>query len=561
MTDQKKLASPPSGDYVRFIPLGGLDEVGMNCALIECNDSILMIDCGITFPETGDFGVDIIVPDWTYILDNLDRLDGIILTHGHEDHIGAVPFFLGQVDVPVYSGKLTLGMLHRKLQSHGLSDADLFDVEPGDQLEIGPFVVEFIHTNHSVPNAMAVALHTPLGTALFTGDWKYDQTPLYDEPADLPRFAQLGEGNMLALFGDSTNANSPGFSVSESRVQRGLSEVIENAPGRVIVAQFSSNLHRVAGLMEIAYQQGRKVVLMGTSLVKNSNIARDQGFLPFPPEDVLIKPHEVDNYGDDEILVISTGSQAEPRSSLSRMANGDHRNLEIGKNDTVILAARQIPGNEYGINFMINGLLKRGATVITADDAEIHSSGHGKQEEIKLMINLTRPQYLVPVHGEYRMRQKHAQLGKELGVENSLLIENGDVLEFTADGAAVVGRVHHGRLLVDGRTVGDMEDFQLRDRRKLANAGIVVAFAVLDRENGALTQPPELMQRGVIGPADGEDVLSGAASAALRGVDALSPDARRDLSEVKEAIRGEIRNYFRKSLERRPVVIPVVHEL
>lgn len=561
MTESKELPSPPSGDYVRFIPLGGLDEVGMNCALVECNDSILMIDCGLTFPETGDFGVDIIVPDWTYILDNLDRLDGIILTHGHEDHIGAVPYFLSQVDVPVYSGNLTLAMLHRKLQSHGLQDAELFDVEPGDQLEIGPFVVEFIHTNHSVPNAMAVALHTPLGTALFTGDWKLDQTPLYEESADIRRFAQLGEGNMLALFGDSTNATVPGYSVSESVVQKGLAEVIENAPGRVIVAQFSSNLHRVAGLMDIAYRQGRKVVLMGTSLVKNSNIARDQGFLPFPPEDVLIKPHEIDDYPDREILVISTGSQAEPRSSLSRMGHGDHRNMNIVKTDTVVLSARQIPGNEYGINFMINSLLKRGATVITADDALIHSSGHGKQEEIKLMINLTRPKYLVPVHGEYRMRQKHAALGRDLGVDESLLIENGDVLEFTEDGATVVGRVHHGRLLVDGRTVGDQEDFQLRDRRKLANAGIVVAFAVLDRENGALAAPPELMQRGVVGPADSDGVMEAAAEAAARGVEALGPDARRDLSEVKEAIRSEVRNYLRKTLDRRPVVIPLVHEL
>ncbi len=562
MSNNNHLPRPPKGDYLRFIPLGGLDEVGMNCAIVECNGSMLMIDCGLTFPETGDFGVDIIVPDWSYVMDNLDLLDGLILTHGHEDHIGAAPYFLKEVDVPVYSGKLTLGFLHRKLQSHGIGDdVELIGVEAGDVLDIGPFSVEFVHVNHSVPNAMAIALHTPLGTSLFTGDWKLDHTPLYEPPADLSRLAQFGEGKMLALFGDSTNANTPGFTTSETEVQKGFIDVLDDAEGRVIVAQFSSNLHRLAGNLELAARFGRKVALLGTSLVKNSNIARDTGFLPMPADDLLIKPHEIDNYEPHELLIISTGSQAEPRSSLARMAFGDHRNIEIMEGDTVILSARQIPGNEYGINSMINHLLKRGARVLTAADAPIHASGHGRREEMKLMINLTRPEYLVPVHGEYRMRKAHAEMGKSLGVENNLVIENGDVLEFTPDSAEIIGRIQHGRLLVDGRTVGDTEDFQLRDRRKLANAGIIVAFAVLDHENGELTQSPDLMQRGVVGPADGDDVLAEAAEAALAGVEALSRDARRDLSEVREAIRVSVRNYIQKSIGRRPIVIPVVHEL
>ena len=562
MTNKSSVSSPPSGDYVRYIPLGGLDEVGINCALVECNDSMLMVDCGITFPRTREFGVDVLIPDFSYVMDNLELLDGIVLTHGHEDHIGAVPYFLKEVDVPVYSGELTLGMLHRKIQSHGLTDqVDLFEVEAGDQLEIGPFVVEFININHSVPNAMAVALHTPLGTALVTGDWKLDQTPVYGETADLTRLAEIGQGDVLALMGDSTNATESGFSTSEREVKKGFSDVIDEAEGRVIVGQFSSNIYRVATLLQLAYEHDRKVALLGTSLVKNTNIARDLGYFPMPPEDVLIKPHEIEDYPDHKVLVVSTGSQAEPRSSLARMSHGDHRNIDVQPTDTIVLSARRIPGNEYGINIMINNLLKRGATVITAEDRPIHCSGHGKQEEMKLMMNLTKPEFLVPVHGEYQMRKRHAQLAEAVGIEDSLLINNGDVLEFTSDYARVVGQVHHGRLLVDGRNVGDPEDFQLHDRRKLANAGIVIAFAVLDRERGELTEPPNLLQRGVIGPADGEEVLEGASRAAERAVDRLSDNARADITEVKESIRLNVRQYFKDELNRRPVVIPVVHAL
>ncbi len=562
MSSHSSVPAPPPGDYVRYIPLGGLDEVGLNCAIIECNDSMPMVDCGITFPETREFGVDVLIPDWSYVIEHLELLDGIVLTHGHEDHIGAVPYFLKEVDVPVYSGELTLAMVNRKLQSHGLgNEVDLYDVEPGDQLEIGPFVVEFININHSVPNAMAVALHTPLGTALVTGDWKLDQTPVFGEPADLSRLADLGDDDTLALFGDSTNATEPGFSTSEGAVQDGFSDLLDDADGRVIVGQFSSNIYRVAAQLQLAYEHGRKVAMLGTSLVKNTNIARDMGYLPMPPEDVTINPRELENYPDDQLLILSTGSQAEPRSSLARMAHDDHRNLNIKPSDTIVLSARQIPGNEYGINEMINNLLKRGATVITADDRPIHCSGHGKQEEMKLMMNLTKPDYLVPVHGEYRMRQRHAALGESVGIDDSLLIENGDVLEFTEDYAEVIGEVDHGRLLVDGRNVGDPEDFQLHDRRKLANAGIVIAFGVLDRDHGELTEPLELLQRGVIGPADGDQILEGAARAGDKSIDALSSNARGDLSEVREAIRQEVRRYFQDNVNRRPVVIPIIHAL
>ncbi|MBA2663230.1 MAG: ribonuclease J [Bradymonadaceae bacterium] len=552
----------PEEDYVRFIPLGGLDEVGMNCSLIECNGAMLLVDCGITFPETDSFGIDIILPDWAYVLDNLDRLDGILITHGHEDHIGALPFFLREVDVPVYAGRLALGMLRKKLQSTELEgEVELYPVEAGDRLEIGPFVVEFVHVNHSIPDAMAIALETPLGRVLFTGDWRIDQTPLYEAPTDLLRLAEFGREGLLAIFADSTNAHTPGFTTSERAVKRGLSELFESVPGRIIIAQFSSNLHRMSGVIDLASRYGRKVALSGHSMVKNFGIARELGLVTLPDDKVLINMQNVRDYPDDEIVIITTGSQAEPRSALTRMAYGDHNDVKIGPTDTIVLSARQIPGNEYYINFMLNNLAKRGAKIITANDGEIHGSGHAQQDELKLMLTLTRPTYLVPVHGEYRMRKRHAELGVEVGVPHTRLIENGDILEITASGAQVIGHVHSGRLLVDGKNVGDPDDFQLRDRRMLATAGILVAVAVIDRDTGEMSAPPDLLQRGVVGPNESEEMLNEAAKAAWDAVKGLPADARRDVSEVSEAIRATIRRYFRRHMDRKPMVIPIVHEL
>lgn len=554
--------NPPDKDYVRFIPLGGLDEVGMNCAIIECNGTMLLVDCGITFPETDSFGIDIILPDWSYVLENLDRLDGVLLTHGHEDHIGALPFFLQEVDVPVYGGHLTLGMLSKKLESHGLAgEVDLFPVTPGDRLQIGPFVIEFIHVNHSIPNAMAIALETPLGRVIFTGDWRIDQTSTYEPMTDLHRLAQFGQQGTLALFGDSTNAFSPGFTRSELVIKNGLSELFESAKGRLIIAQFSSNLHRIAAIIELAARHGRKVALSGHSMTKNFGIARELGFVELAEDDVVINMQNVRDYPNEKIVIVTTGSQAEPRSALTRMAYGDHNDIKIHPDDTIVLSARQIPGNEYSINFMLDHLAKRGARIVTANDGEIHGSGHAQQEELKLMINLTRPTYLVPVHGEYRMRKKHAELGKQCGVSNALIVNNGDILEFTKDGAKVVGEVPNGRLLVDGKNVGDASDFQLRDRRMLATAGIIVAVGVIDRDSGQMNAPPDLLQRGVVGPNEGAEILNEASSQAWEAVQRLPEDARRDLNEVKEAIRIAIRQYFRREMERKPVVIPIVHEL
>lgn len=551
----------PKHDYVRFIPLGGLDEVGMNCALLECNGSMIMIDCGLTFPED-EYGIDLVLPDWSYVMDNLDKLDAVLITHGHEDHIGALPFFLQEVDVPIYSGRLTLAMLNAKLQSHGLGgQVETISVEPGDKIKIGAFNVEFLHTNHSVPNAMSIALGTPLGGFLFTGDWKMDQTPLYEPTMDLRRFAALGTDGILGLFGDSTNSEVPGFSTSERDVFKGLDDVLDGAKGRVIVAQFSSNLHRVRGMLDLAQKHGRKVALLGRSLTRNFNLACEEGFIEVAEPQLLIDAREIDNYAPDKLLIISTGSQAEPRASLTRMGLGDHRQITINKNDTVVLSARHIPGNERGIYNMLNNLAKQGATLVTAAETPIHATGHAKQEELKLMLNLTRPQVLVPVHGEYRMRMRHAQLGEEVGVPQQELIENGDVLQFDKNGARVVGQVYTGRLLVDGKSMGEHKEMVLRDRAQLAHAGMVVAVVTMQRSAGQISVAPELLQKGLLGDAESDELMAEAADYALEAIEALSHKARRDSNEVRDAMRTALRRFFRKHLDRKPVVIPVVHEV
>jgi ribonuclease J len=378
---------------------------------------------------------------------------------------------------------------------------------------------------------------------------------------DLQRFAELGREGVLALFGDSTNSETPGLSTSESVVKQGFADLLERTKGRVIVAQFSSNIDRVGGLIELAEEHNRKVVLLGRSLLRNYGLAKGQGFLDEPKGDVIIQPHEMDNYDEGELLVISTGSQAEPRASLTRMALGDHHMITVEPSDTVVISARQIPGNERGIQNMINNLAKRGATVLTASDGPIHCTGHAKAEELKLMINLTQPEHLVPVHGEFRMRKRHAELGRAVGVDNAQLITDGDVLEFRRDGANVIGRVSTGRQMVDSGQVGDIQDLELRDRAKLANSGIVVAFLVMDRDKGKVASGPELIQRGFMGEVEIDEHIEDAASYALQAVNDLSNNARRELNEVREAVRTSVRRYFRKQINRKPVVIPVVHEL
>lgn len=550
-------------DYVRVLPLGGLQTFGMNCCLIEHADTLLMFDCGIAFPDQPQFGLDYFLPDWTYALDNEDRLGAIIITHAHEDHVGALPFLLSELnDVPVYCGRYTAASIRHRLREWGLDEPEIHIVEPGDVVEVGPYELEFLHVNHSIANASSVAIRTSLGCVLFTGDWKLDQTPIGEPVMDLAAFARLGDEGVLAVVGDSTNAEIPGFSRSEREVQRGLRRVISDAEGRVIVAMFSSNIPRVRGLVEVAQELGRKIVLLGRSLNQNVAFAREHGFLAIDGESPFVPVEEMDRYPAHRLLILATGSQAEPRSSLHRIAQGDHHQIAATPGDTVVLSARIIPGNESAIYYMIDGLTRRGAKVVTPRDGAIHTSGHAYRDELKLLLNLTRPEWVVPVHGEYRMRLAHAELARELKFR-AVLIEDGDVLEFKADDAAVVDTIDIGRVAVDGKLFGDLDDVQLRDRRKLAETGIVVAFAVLDKSSGALTGGPDLIHRGFLSDEDPEarELLQEARAYAREAVEELSPDARTDAAEVGEALRTSIRRFFRKAIDRKPVVVPVVHEL
>lgn len=560
-SNSSSVPAPPDGDYVRYIPLGGLDEVGANCAIVECNGSMLMVDCGYTFPESESFGVDYLLPDWSYVLEHVDLLDGVVITHGHQDHIGALPYFLQEVDVPIYSGRLTLGLLRSQLEEKNLADqVSLVEVNTDELLEIGPFTAEFVHVNHSVPNARSISLDTPLGKFVVTGDWKLDQSVPYQPATDLQTFADLGRDGVTALFGDSTNAEVDGYSTSEADVKDGIEDVVNDAPGRVVVAQFSSNIHRLQGLLDLAHDHGRNVLLLGYSLRSSFDLGLEQGFIDLPDDDLMVKPHEARNLPDDELLVISTGSQAEPRASLSRLALDEHRHLTLDENDRIVISARVIPGNERGIQNMIDNLARRGVSIYRAGDAPIHGSGHGCAEELKLMMNVTDPDYLVPVHGHYAMRQRHAELGEEVGVPEQLMIENGDVLEFTRNDAEVVGQVDSGRVIVDGDSYGDEQHVAVRDRQKLANSGLIVAFAVIDRNTGDVTGNPDLIQHGLLSEDDME-LMDRATDAARQGLEELSPQARRDSTEVDEALRSSIRHFFSTRIDHKPVVVPIVHEL
>ncbi len=560
-SNSSSVPAPPDGDYVRYIPLGGLDEVGANCAIVECNGSMLMVDCGYTFPESESFGVDYLLPDWSYVLEHVDLLDGVVITHGHQDHIGALPYFLQEVDVPIYSGRLTLGLLRSQLEEKNLADqVSLVEVNTDELLEIGPFTVEFVHVNHSVPNARSISLDTPLGKFVVTGDWKLDQSVPYQPATDLQTFADLGRDGVTALFGDSTNAEVDGYSTSEADVNAGIEDVVSDAPGRVVVAQFSSNIHRLQGLLDTADRHDRQVLLLGYSLRSSFELGLEQGFIELPDDDLMLKPHEARNLPDDEVLVISTGSQAEPRASLSRLALDEHRHLTLEEKDRVVISARVIPGNETGIQTMIDNLARRGVSIYRASDAPIHGSGHGCAEELKLMMNITDPDYLVPVHGHYAMRQRHAELGEQVGVPEQLMIENGDVLEFTHDDAEVVGQVDSGRVIVDGDSYGDEQHVAVRDRQKLANSGLIVAFAVIDRNTGDVTGNPDLIQHGLLSE-DNMELMDRATDAARQGLEELSPQARRDSTEVDEALRSSIRHFFSTRIDHKPVVVPIVHEL
>ncbi len=551
---------------LRILPLGGLGEIGKNMTVIEYGGKIVIVDTGLMFPTAEMLGIDLVLPDFSYLRNKLDDIEAIVLTHGHEDHVGALPYVLREIGIPpaIYGGRLTIGMVRSKLEEHKLRDVPLRDLEPGTIERAGGFGIEMIHMSHSIPDACAVAIHTDLGPILLTGDYKFDQTPVDGSPADFARLAELGAEGLLCLCGDSTNADRPGVATSESSVGPALLETFSRADGRIIVTCFASNVHRVQQVVDAADALGRKVALVGRSMRKNFNIASNLG-IANAPDGLLIQPREIEDYPDEEVVAISTGSQGEPLSALRRMAHGEHRDVQLHSGDTVVFSATPVPGNERSVNETIDRIFEIGARVITAADAPIHASGHGYQEDMKLMLNLTRPKYVMPVHGDFKRLRLHAGLAESVGVEPDRIFQsrNGVPLEIDAKGARLGDDIGAGMIFVDGLELGEPDDAALRDRRTLSADGLVIVVATVSIEDGEVAADPEISFRGV--PFRGEDdtdrllveladVVEDKLEEALRG-------KTREPSLIRQDVHDVVASFVFKRLKRRPMVLPVVIEV
>jgi ribonuclease J len=549
---------------LEVVPLGGLGEFGMNMLSLTWGETTVVVDAGVMFPDPDLLGVDRIIPDLTYLQEK-GGASALILTHGHEDHIGGVPHVAPLVRGAIYGTPLTLAMVEPKLREHGLAGAhELVPVRPRDRITVGPFTIEFIRVTHSMPDCVALAIHTPIGVIVHTGDFKIDQTPIDGEHFDIHRFAQLGAEGVLALFADSTNIDRRGFTGSETEVTDAFEEIFTSATGRLIVAAFASSIYRMQIVVDLAAQFDRKVAFVGRGMIENSQIAQRLGYLRIPAG-VQIRDSEVMGYPAQDVLCLSTGSQGEPMSALSRIAINDHRHVKIGPDDTVVLSARAIPGNEKAIGRVVNHVARRGADVIHEGIKHVHVSGHGSEEELKLMLSLVRPRYFVPVHGEYRQLSQHARVaGKVFAGRDPrpeiLLAENGDIVQFDGAGARLAGKATVGRVLIDGTRTGEVADEVLRDRRHLAEDGLVVPVIAINRQTGAIEGVPEIITRGFVmdgSPellADGVRVLSDV-------VEQASLEERTDQGLIKEKLRVELRRFLRKRSGRRPFVLPVIMEI
>lgn len=548
---------------LRFIPLGGLGEIGLNMALFEFGEDIIVVDCGLMFPEPYMLGIDLVIPDISYLLDKIDRVRGIFLTHGHEDHIGALPFILQDISPPIYGTALTLGLVREKLKEFDLDeDADLRVVKPREKVTAGLFEIEFIRVAHSIVDGCGLAIRTPEGVVIHTGDFKLDQTPVDGQLTDLATFARYGEEGVLALMADSTNVEREGYTLSERLVGEAFAEIFPLCRGRIIVAAFSSNIHRVQQVVDVAAANGRKVLLNGRSMVANVQIARELGYLKLP-DDILIDLKELPRLPKEAVCMITTGSQGEPMSSLTRIAMDDHKQIKLEKGDTVILSSRFIPGNEKTISDLINHLYRRGAEVYHEKVSEVHVSGHASQEELKLMLNLVRPRFFVPVHGEYRHLVKHGQLAQRVGIpaERCILAINGEVVTFNGHGAGISGTVESGRVFVDGKGVGDVGNVVLKDRKHLSKDGMVIVLIAIDQASGNIIYGPDIVSRGFVFEDESQQYLDEAKKVVLDTLAMRNAEALADWSEVKLEVRRVLRRFFNKTIERRPVILPLILEM
>ena len=546
---------------LKIIPLGGLEQIGMNITAFEYEDSIIVVDCGLSFPEDDMFGVDLVIPDVTYLKDNIDKVKGFFITHGHEDHIGAIPYILKEVNVPIYATKLTIAIIEHKLEEHNmLKKVKRKVVKYGQHINLGCFRVEFIRTNHSIQDAAALAIYSPAGTVVHTGDFKVDYTPVYGDAIDLQRFGEIGKKGVLALMCDSTNAERPGFTMSERTVGKTFDNIFaDHKNTRIIIATFASNVDRVQQIMNSANKYGRKVVIEGRSMVNIITIASELGYLTIP-EQTLIDIEQLKNYPDEQTVIITTGSQGESMAALSRMASGMHRKITIKPKDTIIFSSNPIPGNEKAVSGVINELTMKGAEVIFQD---VHVSGHACQEDIKLIYSLVKPKYAIPVHGEYRHLVAQAKIAEELGIdkENIFLLSSGDVLELDEESAAVTGHVQVGDVMVDGLGVGDVGNIVLRDRQHLAEEGIIIVVMTLESGSGMVLAGPDIVSRGFVYVRGAESLMEKARHVLEGTMEHCMDKNITDWSKIKTEIKDALGDFVWKETKRRPMIIPIIMEV
>ncbi|HJV36704.1 ribonuclease J [Geomonas sp.] len=548
---------------LKFVALGGLGEIGLNMAVFEYGEDIVVVDCGLMFPEPYMLGIDMVIPDISYLVERADKIRGILLTHGHEDHIGALPYVLRDINPPIFGTALTLGLVKEKLKEYDLDEkTDLRVVRPREMIGLGKFYVEFIRVAHSIVDGCALAISCPEGVVIHTGDFKLDQTPVDGELTDLATFSRYGEEGVLALFADSTNVEREGYTLSERLVGDAFAEIFPRCTGRVIVAAFSSNVHRVQQVVDAAQKSGRKVLLNGRSMIANVQIARELGYLRIP-DDLLIDLKEMPRLPKEEVCMITTGSQGEPMSALTRIAMDDHKQIKVEEGDTVILSSRFIPGNEKTISDLMNHLYRRGAEVIHEKVSEVHVSGHASQEELKLLHNLVRPRFFVPVHGEYRHLVKHGQLAQKVGTpkERTILAVNGDVIRFHGGEGKIVGQVDTGRVFVDGKGVGDVGNVVLKDRKHLSEDGMVVVIIGINQVSGEIIYGPDIVSRGFVFEDESQQYLDEAKKVVLDTLALVNTEVLTDWNEVKLEVRRVLRRFFNKTIERRPVILPLILEM
>ena len=548
---------------IKVIPLGGLGEVGKNITVIEYGEEIIVVDCGMTFPDSEMYGIDVVIPDVTYLVNNKDRVKGFFITHGHEDHIGAIPYILKQINAPIYATNLTIGLIKNKLEEHKMLDiVELNVVKPGDTIALEKLKVEFIRTNHSIADSCALAIHTPLGIVVHTGDIKVDFTPVDGKVIDLQRLAKIGKQGVLLLMADSTNACHPGYTMSEKTVGETLDNLFSKGTGRIIVATFASNIHRLQQIINSSIKYGRKIAFSGRSMEKISEVAIKLGYLDMP-EGLLIDLKDLKLYNSNQITIVTTGSQGEPMSALTRMASSTHKNIQIEKDDMIIISANPIPGNEKAVSKVINELTQKGANVIYKSIEEIHVSGHACEQELKLLQSILKPKYFMPVHGEYKHLRKHILIAEEVGLEKekSFILENGDVLSLNRKSACISGKVQAGNILVDGIGIGDVGNIVLRDRKNLSKDGIINIIVAIEKESRSIVSGPDIVTRGFIYVRESEELVNQIKEISYDSIQSSIDKNIFKWSEIKNNIRNDVGSFIYSKTKRKPIIVPIIMEV